>query len=69
MDTYLNYILQDQNYSINKTAPVVIRRDNIDIKDTIALIEQKIQAEIIQPEIKIHFPKNRLFSDFEDQPV
>ena len=53
MDTYLNDILKDQNYSINITAPVITRRDNLDIKDTIALITGQIQEQILQPEIKI----------------
>ena len=49
MDTYLNDILKDQNFSINITAPVITRRDNLDIKDTNALIERQIQEKIFQP--------------------
>ena len=58
MDTYLNDILKDQNYSINITAPVITRRHNLDIKDTIALIEWQIQEKFLQPEIK--FTSQRL---------
>ena len=43
MDAYLSDILKDKNYSINITSPVITRRDNLDIKDTIALIKRKIQ--------------------------
>ena len=66
MYKFLENILKDQNYSINITAPVITRRDNLDIKDTIALIERQIQEKVLQPEIKINLPKARVFSEFED---
>ena len=69
MDKFLDDILKDQNYSINITAPVITRRDNLDIKDTIALIEHQIQEKVLQPEIKINIPKTKVFAEFEDQPV
>ena len=43
MDAYLNDISKNKNYSVNITSPRIIRRDNLDIKDTIELIERKIQ--------------------------
>ena len=69
MDKFLDDILKDQNYSINITAPVITRRDNLDIKDTIALIEHQIQEKVLQPEIEINIPKAKVFSEFQDQPV
>ena len=41
MDKFLDDILKDQNYSINITSPVITRRDNLDIRDTIALLERR----------------------------
>ena len=69
MNKFLDDILKDQNYSINITAPVITRRDNLDIKDTIALIERQIQEKALKPKIKINIPKTKVFAEFEDQPV
>ena len=69
MNKFLDDILKDQNYSINITSPVITRRDNLDIKDTIAFIECQIQEKALKPEIEIHIPKRKMFEEFEDQPV
>ena len=36
MDNFLDDILKDLIYSINITSPVITKRDNLDIRDTIA---------------------------------
>ena len=69
MNKFLDDILKDQNYSINITSPVITRRDNLDIQDTIALIECQIQEKALKHEIKINIPKTKVFAEFEDQPV
>ena len=69
MNEYLDDIHKDQNYSINITSPVITRRDNLDIKDTIALIECQIQEKALKPEIEIKIPKTKTFAEFEEQPV
>ena len=69
IDKFLDDIIKDQNYSINITAPVITRRDNLDIKDTIALIEHQIQEKALKPELKINISKTKVFAEFEDQPV
>ena len=38
IESYLEKIMEDQNYCIHIRAPVITRRDNIDLKDTIALL-------------------------------
>ena len=69
MNEFLDDILKDQNYSINITSPVITRRDNLDIKDTIALIECQIQEKALKPEVEIKIPKTKTFAEFEEQPV
>ena len=45
MNEFLDDILKDQNYSINITSPVITRRDNLEIQDTIALIGRQNQEK------------------------
>ena len=44
-------------------------RDNLDIQDTIALIEREIQEKALKPEIEIKIPKTKDFAEFEEQPI
>ena len=70
MNEFLDDILKDQNYSINITSPVITRRDNLDIQDTIALIERQIQEKALKPEIEVKIPtKKKDFEEFEEQPI
>ena len=69
MNKFLDDILKDQNYSINITSPVITRRVNLNIYDTIALIERQIQEKALKPEIEIKIPKTKAFAEFEEQPV
>ena len=49
MESYLEKIMEDQNYCINITAPVISKIDNIDIKDTIALLERQLTEKAMKP--------------------
>ena len=69
MNEFLDDILKDQNYSINITSPVITRRDNLEIQDTVALIERQIQEKALKPEIEIKIPKLQTFAEFEEQPI
>ena len=69
MNEFLDDILKDQNYSINITSPVITRRDNLEIQDTIALIERQIQEKALKPEIEMKIPKTQNFAEFEEQPI
>ena len=59
MDKFLDDILKDQNNSINITSPKITRRDNLDIRYTIALLERRIQDAHLKPEIEINIPKKK----------
>ena len=65
MDKFLDDILKDQNYSININSPVITRRDNLDIQDTIALIECQIQEKALKPEIKIKIQKQKCLQNLK----
>ena len=54
--------MQDQSASIHITAPVLNRRDNLDIKDTIALIKRQQEKKRLKPEMKISLPKENIFT-------
>ena len=69
MDEFLDDILKDQSLSINITSPVITRRDNLEIQDTVALIEHQIQEKVMKPEIEIKIPKQQTFAEFEEQPI
>ena len=69
MNEFLDDILKDQNYSINITSPVITRRANLEIQDTVALIECQIQEKALKPEIEIKIPKTQNFAEFEEQPI
>ena len=69
MDEFLDDILKDQSLSINITSPVITRRDNLEIQDTVALIERQIQEKVMKPEIEIKIPKQQTFAEFEEQPI
>ena len=69
MNEFLDDILKDQSLSINITAPVITRRDNLEIQDTVALIERQIQEKAMKPEIEVKIPKQQTFAEFEEQPV
>ena len=64
MNEILDDILKDQNHSINITSPVITRRDNLDIQDTIALIGCQIQEKALKPEIEVKIPKTKDFAEF-----
>ena len=69
MESYLEKIMEDQNYCINIKAPVISRRDNIDVKDTVALLERQLTEKAMKPEVEILIPKQKYFSDIDDKPV
>ena len=69
MESYLEEIMGNQNYSINIKAPVLSRRDKIDIKDTIALLKRKLTEKAMKPEIEVLIPKPKFFSDLQEAPV
>ena len=69
MNEFLDDILKDQSLSINITAPVITRRDNLEIQDTVALIERQIQEKAMKPEIEVKIPKQPAFAEFEEQPI
>ena len=69
MESYLEKIMEDQNYCIHIKAPVITRRDNIDVKETIALLERQITEKAMRPEVEILIPKQKYFSDIEEKPV
>ena len=64
MEDYLEDIMKDTSYSINIKAPVLSRRDNINIKDTISLLERQLKEKEMKPEIEVLLPKPKIFSDF-----
>ena len=61
--------MEDQNYCIHIKAPVITRRDNIDLKETIDLLERQITEKAMRPEVEILIPKQKYFSDIEEKPV
>ena len=69
METYLEKLMEDQSYSIHIKAPVITRRDNIDIKETINLLERQITEKAMRPEVEILIPKQKYFSDIEEKPI
>ena len=62
MEDYLQDIIKDTSYSINIKAPVLSRRDNINIKDTISLLERQLKEKEMKPEIEVLLPKPKIFS-------
>ena len=44
-------------------------RDNIDLKDTIALIERQVAEKKLKPELKITIPPQKNFSELQELPV
>ena len=62
-------IMEDQSYCIHIKAPVITRRDNIDIKDTINLLERQLIEKAMKPEVEIVIPKQKYFSDIEEKYV
>ena len=48
---------------------MITRRDNLEIQDTVALIERQIQEKALKPEIEIKIPKTQNFAEFEEQPI
>ena len=58
-----------KNYCINIKAPVISRRDNIDVTDTVALLERQLTEKAMKPEVEILIPKQKYFSDIEEKPV
>ena len=69
MESYLEKIMEDQNYCIHIKVPVITRRDNIDLKETINLLERQITEKAMRPEVEILIPKQKYFSDIEEKPV
>ena len=61
--------MKDTNYSINIKAPVLSRRNNIDIKDTISLLERQLKEKEMKPEIEVLLPRPNIFSDFQEVPI
>ena len=53
MEDYLEDIIRDTSYCINIKAPVLSRRDNIDIKDTISLLERQLKEKEMKPDIEV----------------
>ena len=69
MEDYLEDIMKDTSYSINIKAPVLSRRDNINIKDTISLLERQLKEKEMKPEIEVLLPKPKILSDFQEVPI
>ena len=69
MEDYLEDIMKDTSYSINIKAPVLSRRDNINIKDTISLLERQLKEKEMKPEIEVLLPKPKIFPDFQEVPI
>ena len=69
MESYLKKIMEDQNYCINIKAPVITRRDNIDVKGTVALLGRQLTEKATKPEVEILIPKQKYLSDIDDKPV
>ena len=69
MEDYLEDIMKDTSYSINIKAPVLSRRDNINIKDTISLLERQLKEKEMKPEIEVLLPKPKIFSYFQEVPI
>ena len=69
IEDYLEDIIKDTSYSINIKAPVLSRRDIIDIKDTISLLERQHKEKEMKPEIEVLLPKPKIFSDFQEVPI
>ena len=57
MDKFLEEIMDNSSYSIEIKAPVISARDNINIKDTINLLERQLEEQKLKPEIEIKIPK------------
>ena len=66
MEDYLEDIMKDKSYSIKVKASVLSRRDNIDIKDTISLLERQLKEKEMKPKIEVLLPKPKIFSDFQE---
>ena len=69
IDSYLQEIMSNQHYSIEIKTPVISMRDNIDLKETIALIERQIEEKKLKPELEIVIPPQKIFSELQEVPV
>ena len=45
MEEYLDEIMNNQHYSVEIKVPVISLRDNINLKDTIGLIERQLEEK------------------------
>ena len=72
MEKFLGDIMDDSTYSIEIKAPVISSRDNLDIKDTIKLLERHIEEQKLRPEIEIKIPRinklNEMTEEIERAP-
>ena len=61
MEEYLDKIMNIQHYSVEIKAPVISIRDNINLKDTIGLIERQLEEQKLKPEMEITLPHSKYF--------
>ena len=59
--------MDNSAYSIEIKAPVISARDNINIKDTINLLERQLEEQKLKPEIEIMIPKINNFSELIEE--
>ena len=60
--------MDSSSYSIEIKAPVISTRDNINIKDTIKLLERQIEEQKLRPEIEIKIPKINKLAEMTEEP-
>ena len=67
MEKFLGDIMDDSTYSIEIKAPVISSRDNLDIKDTIKLLERQIEEQKLRPEIEIKIPRINKLNEMTEE--
>ena len=65
MEEYLDEIMNNQNFS----APVISIRDDINLKDTIDLLERQLEDQKLKPEIEVVLKPQQTFSELKEQQV
>ena len=66
MEEYIDEIMNNQHYSVEIKAPVISIRDNINLKDTISLIERQLEEQKLKPEMEIILPAQQTFSELQE---
>ena len=68
MPNLLDEIMNDHHSSIHLKVPILSSRDNIDLKDTIALLERQLKEKEMDLDPKITFPDQPLV-DLQPEPI